>query len=150
MWAILPPQWTWASTCGACRARPWLGGYSWALGLHSTRDARGAQPLAGGSHKLERATTVPAEKSLSFPCCLSLLVKWPHYYPHPPGIWFQVRVSNPDFIGTAQKLLQFSLYSLVLQVCFNTIPKSDSDYWLINGSKIAGLSFPSFFSPSNL
>lgn len=136
MWATLPPQWTWATTCGVCTARRWLGGYSWALGLHSTRDARGAQSLAVGSHQLKRATTVPAEKSLSFPHCLSFLVKWPHY--------------SPYLQEYGSKLLQFSVYSLMLQVCFNTIPKSDLDYWLINGSKIAGLSFSSFFFPLKL
>lgn len=64
-----------------CTARRWPGGYSWALGLHSTGDARGALSQAAGSHKPITATTVLAEKSLSFPCCLSLLVKWPRYSP---------------------------------------------------------------------
>lgn len=36
MWAILPPQRMWAATRGVCTAWHWLGGHSWALGLHST------------------------------------------------------------------------------------------------------------------
>lgn len=44
-------------------------------GAAQHQGCRGAQSQAVGSHKITRANTVPAEKSLSFPCCLSLLVK---------------------------------------------------------------------------
>lgn len=129
MWAVLPPQWMWATAYGVCTARHWLGGYSWALGLHSNRDARAAQYQEVGSHKLTRANTAPAEKSLSFPCCLSLLVKWPHYSPYLQKHGFESKFLTHAVLAPLRSCCSFHCIHLYIRYALTPFLKG---IWVID------------------